>query len=209
MTLPRLAASGAMSVRIQSAIADAIGAAQDRRGLHRNPPLVRQHHGLQPHQILAAATAGAMDVGNAGGDRDRLRSAPAGRPRAAAGAGAACFGRLRRRLSGGRLVSGCGLVRLGRRRLRRTRLRQRHRSPAARPGAASACARPNRSPHGPGSGLARRRSGFGCTQSISSSGDRSGNHWPFAAGRTATRPFAACFLRAKVHGNSVKTRGKR
>ena len=45
-------------------------AAQDRRGLDRDPVLVRQHHGLQPDQILAAATAGAMDVGNAGGDRD-------------------------------------------------------------------------------------------------------------------------------------------
>ena len=51
------------------------GAAQDRRGLHRDLPLVRQHHGLQPHQILAAAAAGAMDVGNAGGDRDRSVSA--------------------------------------------------------------------------------------------------------------------------------------
>ena len=56
------------------------GTAQDRRGLHRNPPLVRQHDRLQPHQILAAAAAGALDVGNAGRDRDRLgQRQPAGR----------------------------------------------------------------------------------------------------------------------------------
>ncbi len=57
-------------------------AAQDRRRLHRDPPLVRQHDRLQPHQILAAAAAGAVDVGNAGRNRDLLgQRQPAGRGR--------------------------------------------------------------------------------------------------------------------------------
>ncbi len=71
-----------MSVRIQSAIAVAMCTAQDRRRLHRDLPLVRQHDRLQPHQILAAAAAGALDIGDAGGDRDRLgQRQPAGRGR--------------------------------------------------------------------------------------------------------------------------------
>ena len=85
MVLPRLAASGAMSVRIQSAIAEAMVQRRIAAGLTEHPPLVRQHHRLQPHQILAAAAAGAMDVGNAGGDRDRSVSAS----RQAEGCGAA------------------------------------------------------------------------------------------------------------------------
>ena len=81
------------------------GAAQDRRRLHRNPPLVRQHHRLQPHQVLAAAAAGALDVGDAGGDRDRIgQRQPAGRRRRRRGG---LFGRLVG--SGGRF-SGSGLA---------------------------------------------------------------------------------------------------
>ena len=69
------------------------GTAQDGRRLHRNPPLVRQHDRLQPHQVLAAAATGAMDIGNAGRNGDGVgQRQPAGR-------------RLRRRLR-----CGAGLI---------------------------------------------------------------------------------------------------
>jgi hypothetical protein len=55
-------------------------AAQRRRGFDLHPVLVRQHHGLEPHQILAATVAGTMDIGNRGGDGDLFRQRqPAGR----------------------------------------------------------------------------------------------------------------------------------
>ena len=80
IALPRLAASGAMSVRIQSAIAEAIVQRRIAAGFTDDLPLVRQHDRLEPHQILAAAAAGAMDVGNAGGNGDRVgQRQPAGR----------------------------------------------------------------------------------------------------------------------------------
>jgi len=44
--------------------------AQDRRRFYRNLPLVRQHDRLQPHQILAPAAAGALDVGDTGRNGD-------------------------------------------------------------------------------------------------------------------------------------------
>ena len=54
--------------------------AQDRRRLHRNLPLVRQHDRLQPHQILAPAAAGPLDVGDTGRNGDFVRQRqPAGR----------------------------------------------------------------------------------------------------------------------------------
>ncbi len=182
------------------------GAAQDRRGLQRNLPLVRQHHRLQPHQILAAAAAGAVDVGNAGGNGDRIgQRQPAGRGRR----------RPRRSRRFGRLV------RLGRcRRLLRGARASPARSPArppdaalataplrvARPGAAFAGAAPNRSPQGPcdhGAGLFAAAGSVGAPSVSQHRGG--GNHdGRRGAAGAATRPFAACFLRAKVHGNSVR-----
>ena len=56
------------------------GTAQDRRRLHRNLPLVRQHDRLQPHQILAPAPASAANVGDAGRNCDGVgQRQPAGR----------------------------------------------------------------------------------------------------------------------------------
>ena len=108
------------------------GTAQDRRRLHRNPPLVRQHDRLQPHQILAPAAAGALDVGDAGRNRDFVgQRQPAGRW---LWRGLRCG----RGLLVGLAVRGRGLlllvrlVALGRRRLGRARLRQRHRRAARR-----------------------------------------------------------------------------
>ena len=73
-----------MSVRTQSAIADAIVQRRIAAGFSATRCVVRQHHRLEPHQILAAAAAGPVDVGDARRDRDLIRSAPAGRPMAAA-----------------------------------------------------------------------------------------------------------------------------
>ena len=187
------------------------GAAQDRRGLHRDLPLVRQHHRLQPHQILAAAAAGAMDVGNAGGDRDRLgQRQPAGRGLALAGRGRwapvrpACRAA---RLPAGSAASAAGWspsARLDR--------------PGPRPGAASATARmsaraarrgfgPARPEQARSRALARRPCAAAAArrsaQSISSHA-RSGNHGHSPQARAATRPFAACVPRAKVHVNSAE-----
>src|SRR5579872_7173606 len=53
--------------------------AQNRRGLDRDLTMIGQDHGFKPHQILSPAAAGTVNVGNAGGDRDRFRqSHPAG-----------------------------------------------------------------------------------------------------------------------------------
>ena len=46
------------------------GAAENGRGLYRYQPLVRQHHRLQPDEVLAPATAGAVNIWNTGGDGD-------------------------------------------------------------------------------------------------------------------------------------------
>ena len=55
-------------------------ATHDGRRLHRDLPLVRQHDRLQPHQVLAAAATGAMDIGNTRSDGYLLRQRlPAGR----------------------------------------------------------------------------------------------------------------------------------
>ena len=43
---------------------------QRRRGLEQHAVLVRQHDRLQPHQVLAAAVAGPVDVGNRRRNRD-------------------------------------------------------------------------------------------------------------------------------------------
>ena len=182
-------------------------AAQDRRRLHRDPPLVRQHHGLQPHQILAAAAAGALDVGDAGGDRDRIgQRQPAGRGRRRRGA--ACSAGFSASAGAGFSAAGFrarGLAGLRRGRLGRTRLRQRHRARhrAARRG--FGLRSPEQvapGPLRPGAGPARRRGGIGLQRRASASAAAV----TIAAARAAkapTRPFAACFLRAKVHGNSV------
>ena len=65
--LPSFAAIGTMSVRIQSAIAVAILQRRIAAGFTATLRLSAQHDGLEPHQILAAAAAGPLDVGNAGG----------------------------------------------------------------------------------------------------------------------------------------------
>ena len=80
MVLPRPAASGAISLRIQSASADAMGQRRMAAGFTETLPLVRQHDRLQPHQVLAAAATGAMDIGNAGRNGDGVgQRQPAGR----------------------------------------------------------------------------------------------------------------------------------
>ena len=209
------------------------GAAEGRRGLQRNPPFVWQHHGFQPHQILAAAIAGTLDVGDAGGDRDRVcQRQPAsrrrwrgrvgfdgrrvGRTRRRQWRGCGLFGRLvsldRRRLFRRR-----GLFGFDDRRIGRTRLRQRHRRgerrecclpPRLRPGLPKL--RPvipkqiapqtmTMLPSRDGLGLRAKHQQHCCN----------GNHCREGATKALTRPFAACFLRAKVHGNSMKTCDRR
>ena len=87
------AASGAMSVRIQSATAEAMAQRRIAARFHRNLPLVRQHDRLQPHQILAPAAARAMDVGMLGAMA--MASVTASRQAEAGaggeGSGAACW----------------------------------------------------------------------------------------------------------------------
>ena len=169
-------------------------ATEDCRWLHRHLPLVGQHDRLQPHQILAAAAAGTMDVGNAGSDGDFLRQRLPARRRLRLGRRLLIgFGGLGRRRFRGR-----GLLGGGCRRLRRARLRQRHRR-AVR-GAPLPWRRSGFEQVGPrcrhGPARRHRRLGLHAEQN-----GYSGNHGPFGAAKRATSPFSACFLRARVHVN--------
>ena len=74
------------------------GAAEDRRRLDRDPTLVGQHHGLQPHQVFSTAAAGDHGCRECWARSQSLRSAPAGKPRAEA-----------RRSRLGRLVASAGV----------------------------------------------------------------------------------------------------
>ena len=183
-------------------------AAQGRRRVDRHPLLVRQHDRFQPHQVLAAAGSGPMDVGNRGRDRDLFRQRlPAGR------GGGAGRGRGRLFAFGGRNV--------GHRRffwfrrldlhfcLRRTRPRQRHwrmvrrhprlmhRSPHADPAAAEQLAKAVLT----GKALARFPRGLGRRGQRAKYRQRGqhGNHRRARARQLVTRPFAARVPRAKVH----------
>ena len=178
-------------------------------GFTETLPLVRQHDRLQPHQVLAPAATGAMDVGNAGRNGDGVgQCQPAGR-------------RLRRRCGGGLLLSLIlglilallsGLVGLlllgrrlwlGRRRIGRTRLRQRHRhrrpahlSPRSWRRIPEQVGPRRRAP-------GFRREGGRCWHAKQEAGRDNGNHCRCNAAKGAISPFSACFLRGKVHFNSM------
>ena len=137
---------------------------------------------------------------------------PASPHRASAGRGFGTVTRpVRPPLSVGGRFCGCRPFRLGHRRIGRTRLRQRHRwgNAAARRGLGRGS--PNRSPHGPcdQAPASAPQQVRVCTQSSISAVTAVTMMAAAPQAEAATRPFAACFLRAKVHGNSVKTCGKR
>src|SRR5882762_9415716 len=179
MTLPRLAASGAMSVRIQSATAVAMGQRKVAAGFS------------ETRRLSGSTTASS-----------RTRSSPPQSPECG------LFGRLvgldRRRLFCRR-----GLFGFDDRRIGRTRLWHRHRC-----GERGECCLPPRLrpclsklrpdlpkqiapqtmtmlPSRGGLGLRAKHQQHCCN----------GNHCREGATKALTRPFAACFLRAKVHGN--------
>ncbi len=136
------------------------GAAEDRRRLDRDPALVGQHHGFQPHQVFSTAAAGAVDIGNAGGDGNRLgQRQPAGR---GLGRRRGLLGRLVS-LGGGLFCNG-GLFWLGRRRIRGTRLRQGDGYPEHGP-ALLGLLSPNRMLHGAWADRRAAAAESGCPQS--------------------------------------------
>ena len=95
MTLPRLAASGAMSVRTQSAIADAMAQRRIAAGFTATRRLSGSTTASSRTRSSPPQPPATMDVGNAGGDRDRLgQRQPAGRGRRRERGAARLFGRL-------------------------------------------------------------------------------------------------------------------
>ena len=64
------------------------GAAEDRRRFHGDLPPVREHHGLEPDQIVAAAAPRSVNGGNARRNRNRFgQRQPASRGRRRGGLG--------------------------------------------------------------------------------------------------------------------------